>query len=167
MRGVAKAPSDLSERRGKAQGEGQACPPGRAGLGVPKHSRTQCPQAQHRVTARGAGAENVHYSDSRKQTVLTGHGGPWARGLLSGPCSSRVGMGRNQEQFFSRWAEKSIKSSPCGLIRSAGAFPAPRTVGSPPGRGGLAQSRSLPPCQRKTCVLGVGTLCHCCSSWCC
>lgn len=84
--------SDLRERRGKAKGPGRACPQAEQDSVSPS-------------TAEGGSlwgrAENVHYSNSRKQTVLTGHGGPWARGLLSGSCSSRVGMGRNQEQFFS------------------------------------------------------------------
>lgn len=116
------------------------------------------------MAARGAGAENVHYSNSRKQTVLTGHGGPRARGLLSGSCSSGVGMGRNQEQFFSWWAEKSIQvQTPAGSYaqgehsRRRGRSGAPQAGGPlvkavhcpgnkrEPVRGGAAGGRALLP----------------------
>lgn len=116
------------------------------------------------MAARGARAENVHYSNSRKQTVLTGHGGPRARGLLSGSCSSGVGMGRNQEQFFSWWAEKSIQvQTPAGSYaqgehsRRRGRSGAPQAGGPlvkavhcpgnkrEPVRGGAAGGRALLP----------------------
>lgn len=159
---------------------GLGVPQHRTGLSVPQHSRIQCPPAQNRTWCPPAQQDSVSPAQQGGSSWGRGREGPlereqktncidrtwraWARGLLSGSRSSGVGMGRDREQFFSRWAEKSIQVRARGLIRSGGAFPAPRRVGSPPGRGALGQSRSLPPCRRRTCARGVGTLCRCCSS---
>lgn len=115
------------------------------------------------MAARGAGAENVHYSNSRKQTVLTGHGGPRARGLLSGSCSSGVGMGRNQEQFFSWWAEKSIQvQTPAGSYTQGEHSRRRGRSGAPQAGGPLVKAVHCPGNKREPVRGGAAGAGHCC-----
>lgn len=79
-------------------------------------------------------------------------------GLLSGPCSSGVGMGRNREQFFSRWAEKSIQVRALGAHTFRGSIPGAEDGREPPRPGGPWSKPFTAPLSKKDVCPGCGYL---------
>lgn len=151
---------------GKPRGQGWAWPPDRAGLSVPKHSRTHCPRAQQDTVPKhsrggswwGRGRERPLQREQKTNCIdrtwrAVGSGSPLR------PCSSNgVAMGRNQEQFFSRWAEKSIQVQALGAHTLRGSIPGAEDGREPPRPGGPWSKPFTAPLSKKDVCPGCGYL---------